>query len=55
VRPRGHGSRARTLQALEVSESKNGAILQTIPDTICLLDADGRITELLGYGDGPGA
>jgi predicted signal transduction protein with EAL and GGDEF domain/DNA-binding response OmpR family regulator len=33
------------LRALRVSEQKNRALLQALPDTICLVDARGRIQE----------
>jgi len=43
---------ARTMRELEVSESKNSALLDAIPDCICVFDADGRIDQLLDQGQG---
>ena len=43
---------ARTLRDLEVSESKNRALLGAIPDSICVLNADGRIEQQLDHGQG---
>ena len=42
---------SRTVRALEVSESRNRAMLETIPDTICLLRADGHIISVPGHGN----
>jgi len=43
---------ARTLRDLEVSESKNRALLGAIPDSICVLNADGQIEQQLDHGQG---